>query len=214
LNVHEVPSGTKCFDWVVPPEWNIRDAYILGPDGRKVVDFASSNLHVVGYSVPVDTELSLDELQPHLHSLPDQPTAIPYVTSYYKKRWGFCLSQEQRDRLEPGTYRAVIDSSLEAGSLTYGELVLPGETDEEVFISTYVCHPSLGNNELSGPVVGTQLAKWASALENRRFTYRFIFLRDTSSPASTSPASAMIAVIPSCRPATATPCPIVPRVTS
>ena len=179
LTVKSVPSGTQVFDWIVPPEWHVNEAYITTPNGDKICDFSVNNLHLVGYSIPYSGKITLSELQKHLHSLPEQPSAIPYITSYYEERWGFCLTQEQRDSLEEGEYKVVINSKLFSGQLNYGELILPGESNEEIFLSTYICHPSMANNELSGPTVVTYLAKWLSQLTTHRYTYRFIFIPET-----------------------------------
>jgi aminopeptidase-like protein len=179
LKIHEVPTGTQVFDWTIPKEWRIREAWIITPSGEKICDLKVCNLHVVGYSVAVNETISLSELNKHLYSLPDNPEAIPYITSYYEERWGFCISQKKRDALVDGDYHVYIDSDLFNGNLTYGELIIPGATDEEVFLSTYVCHPSMANNELSGPVVTTFLAQWLNTLKDKRYTYRIVFIPET-----------------------------------
>ena len=178
LEVNEVPSGIGVLDWTVPPEWNIRDAYILDPDGRRVVDFAANNLHIVQYSRPIDAMIQLGELRPHLHTLPDQPDWIPYRTSYYTENWGFCLTHRQLSSLADGPYRVVIDSDLGPGHLSYGELLIPGETDDTVLFSCHICHPSLANDNLSGIAVATMLACHLQTLR-RRHSYRFLFIPGT-----------------------------------
>lgn len=178
LTIHEIPSGTKVFDWTVPLEWNIRDAYIKNARGERIVDFNKSNLHVVGYSVPVKKKVSLQELKEHLFTLPDCPDWIPYRTSYYKETWGFCLSHRQWSDLGEEEYEVCIESSLEDGHLTYGELYLQGETTDEVLISCHTCHPSLCNDNLSGIALATFLAKILSPVR-RRYSYRFLFIPGT-----------------------------------
>jgi aminopeptidase-like protein len=178
LRVHEVPTGTEVLDWSVPKEWNIRDAYIADATGKRIVDFAESNLHVVGYSVPVTATMSLAELRGHLHTLPEQPGLIPYRTSYYAENWGFCLREETLAGLPDGDYEVVIDSTLADGHLTYGEHVVPGRTSEEVIVSCHVCHPSLANDNLAGVAVATWLARRLAEIEPR-YTYRFLFAPGT-----------------------------------
>jgi len=175
----EVPSGIRVFDWTVPDEWRVASAYLVAPDGRRVADFQDNNLHLVGYSRPFRGRMALAELQAHLHSLPDRPTAIPYRTSYYEPRWGFCLADSQRRTLPEGEYEVVVDTELKPGSLTIGEAVLRGETDAEILLSTYVCHPSLANNELSGPLALAFLMRRLAARPRRRLSYRFVFLPET-----------------------------------
>ena len=181
MTLHEVPSGTQVFDWVVPKEWNIHDAWIKNNKGEKILDFQKNNLHVMGYSLPIDKLVTLDELLSIIYTQPDQPDVIPYVTSYYKERYGFCMSQKQKDGLQEGLYHIYIDSDLKEGSLTYGEIRIPsteGKKDE-IFLSTYICHPSMANNELSGPVVATYIAKMLLARKKRRYSYRIIFIPET-----------------------------------
>lgn len=178
LTIHEVATGTQVFDWTVPKEWNIRDACIKDSSGRRVVDFHKNNLHVVNYSAPVKARMTLGELRPHLHALPEHPDWIPYRTSYYAETWGFCLSHRQLQDLADGEYEVVIDSSLTDGAITYGECVLPGQSEEEFLVSTHACHPSLANDNLSGVALAATLARILAPLP-RRYTYRFLFVPGT-----------------------------------
>lgn len=178
LQVHEVPSGERVYDWTVPQEWNIRDAYVIGPKGDKIIDFRKSNLHVLNYSVPLRKKLSLEELKQHLYTLPEHPDWIPYRTSYYVRNWGFCMSHNQYMALEDGEYSVVIDASLEDGFLTYGEYLLPGQSEDEVLISCHICHPSMCNDNLSGMALATFLAK-ELATRKLRYSYRFLFIPGT-----------------------------------
>jgi aminopeptidase-like protein len=174
IDVHEVPTGTRAFDWIVPREWNIRDAYVKDPSGRKIIDLAQSNLHVMSYSTAVRARMSLAELRPHLHSLPGQPDLIPYRTSYYSEAWGFCIAHRQLEGLPDGTYEVVIDSTLKDGSLTYGEHLHRGDTDDEVLLSAHICHPSLANDNCSGLALLAHLAKRLAG-RRTRYSYRFLF---------------------------------------
>lgn len=178
IEIHNVPTGAQVFDWTVPKEWNIKDAYVKNSHGERVVDFRQSNLHVVNYSVPIKRRLSLSELRPHLHTLPEHPEWVPYRTSYYNEHWGFCLSHTELLALKDGEYEVCIDSSLKPGFLTYGEYFLPGPTADEVLISSHVCHPSLANDNLSGIALATFLAKLLGA-ETHRYSYRFLFIPGT-----------------------------------
>ena len=180
LKIYEIPTGTKVFDWEIPKEWNIRDAWIKDPDGKKIIDFKKNNLHVMGYSLPIHGKIGLDKLLDHIYTLPENPGWIPYVTSYYKERWGFCMSELQKRSLQAREYEVFIDSEFKDGSLTYGEIIIPGEAspEKEIFLSTYVCHPQMANHELSGPCVAIYLAKWLQARQNR-YTYRIAFVPET-----------------------------------
>ena len=179
LELHEVPSGTQVFDWTVPKEWNIQDAYIKNAAGERLIDFRQNNLHVLNYSVPVHRTISRKELEPHLFSLPESPDWIPYRTSYYEETWGFCLNQRQRERLDAHDYEICIDSSLEPGHLTYGEYRIQGATDDEILISCHSCHPSLCNDNLSGMATAARLARILDGVESLRFSYRFLWIPGT-----------------------------------
>ena len=192
LKIHEVPSGTKVFDWIVPKEWNIKDAWIKDSNGKKIIDFAQSNLHVMGYSIPVSKTVSKEELLSLLYTEPFQPDVIPYITSYYKERFGFCCSENQKKEIidtyaVDDKFDIYIDSSLKDGALTYGEIYLPADCsthqknkkNSEIFFSTYICHPSLANNELSGPVLTTALVQYIKKLQKRKYSYRIIFIPET-----------------------------------
>ncbi len=178
MKMHEVRSGTRVFDWQIPPEWNVEDAAVLDADGRRVVDFRAHNLHLVGYSEPVQASMPLEELAPHLHVLPEHPGWIPYRTSYYTRSWGFCMAARERERLRPGRYRVEIKTSLAPGALSYGEFLLPGRSKQEVLFFTHTCHPSLANDNVSGMAVTSALAEWVAAAP-RHFTYRFVFAPGT-----------------------------------
>lgn len=179
LAIHEMPSGTQVFDWTVPKEWKIRAAYVENHQGEHIIDMKENNLHVMGYSTPIDQWVTLDDLKQYVYTQPDQPDVIPYVTSYYKEHFGFCMSENQLLSLPNGKYHMVIDSDLFDGSLTYADLVLPGESDREIMITSYTCHPSMANNECSGPVLLAALARYVYSLPNRRYTYRFVLNPET-----------------------------------
>ena len=179
LKLLKLKSGTKVFDWTIPDEWNVKDAWIKDTNGKKICEFKKNNLHLMGYSKPIHKKLNLEELKKNLHSLKKQPTAIPYVTSYYKKNWGFCISENERKKLKKGVYEIFIDSSFKKGSLDFGELIIKGKNKKEIFLSTNICHPSMGNNEISGICVTTFLLKWIKSLKKTNYTYRVIFIPET-----------------------------------
>jgi aminopeptidase-like protein len=180
LKISEIPSKTQCFDWTVPSEWNVKEAWIKDPSGKTIVDFKNNNLHLLGYSGKFHDKINLEELKDHLFSLPKQPNAIPYLTSYYDGRWGFCLTHNQLRKLKKGEYEINVDSELNPkGSMTIAEATLKGESDREILFSTYICHPSMANNELSGPLVTSFIYKKLKEKNNRRYTYRFLFLPET-----------------------------------
>ncbi len=178
IEIKEITSGTVVYDWTIPKEWNIRDAYVKDSNGKKIIDFKISNLHVLNYSIPIHKKISLDELKQHLYTLPEHPDWIPYRTSYYEENWGFCLTHNEFDKLEDGEYEVFIDSTLENGSLTYAELFLKGNTDDEILLSTYICHPSMCNDNLSGTSLLTFLAK-NMIDKNLKYSYRFLFIPET-----------------------------------
>jgi len=181
LNIIEVPSGTKCYDWTVPPEFNVKEAWIKDVNGEIVVDFAKNNLHLLGYSEPFRGKLSFEELKTHIYTLPDQPDIIPYLTSYYKRRWGFCMAHNQFLKLNKNdTYEVLVDSTLnENGSMTIGESFIKGKSEKEILLSTYICHPSMANNELSGPLVSAFIYKKIKERKNLKYSYRFVFVPET-----------------------------------
>lgn len=182
LKFHSIKSGTKVFDWIVPDEWNAKEAHIITPEGEKICDFKKHNLHLLNYSEAIDKEIELEELQNHLYSIEEMPDAIPYVTSYYKRRWGFCLTHNERKKLKKGKYKVYIDAKHdENGGLDYADFILPStqNSKDEILISTYLYHPSMANNELSGPVVSIFLAKWLLSLKERRYNYRFVIIPET-----------------------------------
>lgn len=179
LKIYSVKSGVKVFDWTVPPEWNIDNAYIEDAEGNRFAEFKKNYLHLVGYSTPVNQLMGLDELKKHIYTIPEKPEAVPYVTSYYSRDWGFCMEHQALEKLRPGIYRAVINSKLKPGSLHYGEVLIPGEKKEEIFLSTYICHPSMANNELSGPAVVAALIRHILSSGRRKFSYRVAFVPET-----------------------------------
>jgi len=178
LNIYEIKSKTQVFDWVVPKEWNCFEAYIITPDGEKICDYSTNNLHIVQYSIPFEGDMELEELDKQLYSYSKLPDAIPYVTSYYNEKWGFCISENERKKLKQGKYKVVIKSEVKDGVLNYADIVIPGESKKEIMFSTYICHPSMVNNELSGPVLATFLAKYIKSIDNY-YTYRFVFAPET-----------------------------------
>ena len=179
MDVFEVETGTPVFDWHIPKEWNLNEAYIIDPNGVKRCNTNDTNLHLLGYSTPAFVEVDLEELKEHLYTLPDRPQTIPYLTSYYRERWGFCLTHDEFEELPTGSYKINIDTTLEHGSLTYGEVLIPGENEQEIFISTYVCHPSMANNELSGPVMTSAIVQWLQSREKLNYSYRIVFIPET-----------------------------------
>ena len=180
IKVLSLKSGTKVFDWIIPKEWNIKDSYIQHESGKKYAEFSKSNLHIVNYSLPVNKWISKKQLLKHLHTEPSQPDAVPYVTSYYKSYWGFCLTEKQKKKLPDGKYRVYINSTLKRGTLNMAECVIKGRNKKEIFFSTYICHPSMANNELSGPVLSSALIKYIKEFyKNTKFTYRFVFVPET-----------------------------------
>ena len=179
LKKFEIATGTQVFDWKIPREWKVTNAYIIDPDGEKICEYTKNKLHLVSYSIPFKGKLTLKELNNYLYSIPNQPTAIPYVTSYYKERWGFCISHNERKKLKKGIYQIVIDTKLFNGSLTYGEILIKGKSKKEILLSTNICHPSMANNETSGIAVLTFLAKWIKNFKERKYSYRMVFLPET-----------------------------------